>query len=120
MIDESTMYWVTRLDYICVFLEATVIIALLAFILFEAMFVVDFQTHTNECGPNKRILRLALAALVVALLASTVRVFTPTTKEYAAIKIVPAIANDENIRGEAGELYELAKAWLKEQVKEEK
>ena len=39
----------------------------------------------------------------------------PNTKEYAAIKVIPAIANNEDVQREAGELYSLTKDWLKEQ-----
>ena len=56
---------------------------------------------------------LATAAWAVAVMAA---IFLPSTKTAAAMVIIPAIANNEAIQKEAGDLYQLAKQALREAV----
>jgi len=45
--------------------------------------------------------------------------FVPTTKEYAAIKLIPAIMNNQEVRAEAKDAYELMKDWLRDKAEAE-
>jgi hypothetical protein len=56
----------------------------------------------------------------VAVLAVLVNAFLPDSKTAAAVVLIPAIANNETVQKEAGELYQLAKDGLRELVKPEK
>jgi len=40
--------------------------------------------------------------------------FVPTTKDLVAIKLIPAIVNNEDVQGVGVEFIDLAKDWLKE------
>lgn len=50
----------------------------------------------------------------INILFSTAYVLTPSMKEYCAIKVVPAIINNEKIQEFSDELYKLGVDWLKE------
>ena len=50
----------------------------------------------------------------INILFSTAYVLTPSMKEYCAIKVVPAIVNNEKIQEFGDELYKLGVDWLKE------
>jgi hypothetical protein len=55
-------------------------------------------------------------ALVIGLTYALV----PSTKEYAAIKVIPLLLNSEStatVQKDAGALYNLAVEWAKEQLK---
>ncbi len=48
------------------------------------------------------------------VIAELIRVFTPTTKEMAAIIVIPAIVNNQDIKELGGEIPKLAREWLEE------
>ena len=50
----------------------------------------------------------------INILFSTAYVLIPSMKEYCAIKVVPAIVNNEKIQEFSDELYKLGVDWLKE------
>lgn len=56
--------------------------------------------------------RIATFALPLALIVA----FLPSSKTAAAMYVIPAIANNETLRSEAGDLYKLAKEALKQAV----
>lgn len=64
-------------------------------------------------GCRTWIRRLGLAAS----LAFVGLILTPTSEQAAAIYVIPRIANSQEIKKEAGEIYDLAKDWLKKQTK---
>lgn len=64
--------------------------------------------------------RVSGVSLLVCVLIMFGSVFIPSSKALAAIYLLPKIANNQEIRGEAAEIYSLAKEWLADQVKEEK
>ena len=52
--------------------------------------------------------------LPINILLSLAYVLTPSTKEYCAIKVVPAIVNNAKVQEFGDELYRLGVDWLKE------
>ena len=119
MIDQSTIYWVTRMDAVCVFLEALAIACAFAacIVLVVAVIFPVASGDKSAAEPSIRTARkwacfLALGVLVFGV----ARVATPTTHELAAILVIPKIANSEVLQKEAGDLYDLAKQWLSEQA----
>lgn len=117
MITESSMYWLTRMDYICHAL--VVILAISGFTIGIVSFAIAMTYNSYEEKANAVCKHVIIPAFIVLILASVGRIFTPTTKELAVIKVVPAIANNETLREDAGELYTLAKEWLKDTLKVE-
>ena len=68
-------------------------------------------------GVGKFAVRMLLFAMLPLWTAATL---IPSTKTAAAMVVIPAIANNETIRKEAGDLYALAKQALREAVTDEK
>ena len=55
---------------------------------------------------------IVLSAFI--LLGATISALIPTTKEMAAIVVIPAVANSESVRGLGEGIVNLAKDWMKE------
>ena len=126
MITTTQMYWLTRLDNVhdllCGILVATFIaLGILSVIAGIATFVSDTEEDRQKAAFARRVW---LGAALIALLSGLIHVFTPTTKELAAIIVVPKIANStlvtEKIPQELSELYTLAKQYMIESLKEKK
>ena len=122
MIDESTMYWITRLDKLDGLLYGMLIVFTVVSVVLTVTCFISSMTRHND--PNdERVFQLvrwvAPVALLLFLLSAAGWLFVPTTKEYAAIKMIPALVNNPKVQDEAKEVYALAKEWLKDQVKDE-
>ena len=124
MITTTQMYWLTRLDNVhdllCGILVATcVAFGVLSVIAGIATFVSDSEDEQRKVAFVWRMWRYIM---LTVLAAGTIKVFTPTTKELAAIIVVPKIANStlvtEKIPQELSELYTLAKQYMIESLKE--
>ena len=103
MITAMQMYWLVILDNIV----ATSIILMAAGI---ASSIVAFLGHTIDSWPRWPL----VTSLVMALIAMTTLTFVPTTKQAAAIIIVPKLANSEKVQTVGNHLYELAVEWMEE------
>ena len=116
MIDGWTLYWITRLDGLNILLQifgGVAVAVIFVSIIFGGM------CHAEE-GKWPRIASWGSGiGGLLAMLVAMACVLVPTTKEAAVILVVPAIANNETVQGEAGELYQLAKHWLEKQAGEE-
>lgn len=106
------MYWFVKLDDIICLIE------LLAFIsgMWTAIhgirwinWVVDEKYDTPTTAP-----KMCAWGVVVTTLFIAVATFIPSTKQLAAIMIVPRIVNNEKVQTVGNELYTLAFDWLKE------
>lgn len=125
MIDESTMYWITRLDSLHSVLRglsiAFGIISGILLVIFLAATIPGWDTADEVTAGKVRRRTGRIFAVVgplfLILLFSWALV--PTTKEYAVIKLIPAVVNNVKVQDEAKDLYNLAKDWLKDKVKEE-
>lgn len=103
MITTTQMYWLVTMDgivYACAVIAA--ILALAAFLLIPMALDDDIPKWTPPV--------FALAALAFALVA----VFVPTTRQMAAILVVPKIANSEKVQTVGNKLYDLAVEWMDE------
>jgi predicted PurR-regulated permease PerM len=125
MIDESTMYWITRLDALHSVLQGlsivSGIIGAVVMIVFLTAAIPGWDTLDEVTAKVVRrrsgiILAVASSLFLIFLFAWAL---TPTTREYAAIKLIPAVVNNSKVQDEAKDLYDLVKDWLKDKVKEE-
>lgn len=115
MITSWEMYWFTRLDGVHDSAIAVLVLASVA-----ALFcAVGYGVAVSE--EDDSMLRRVRPMLVLTLLAMTVgaaaAILVPTTKEMAAIKVVPLIANSESVKkiGDVGNnMLDLANEWLLE------
>lgn len=59
--------------------------------------------------------KIAFAVLLpLGFILSAAHVFIPSTKEYCAIKVIPAIVNNEKIQDLGNEFYKLGLEWIKD------
>ena len=115
------LYWILMLDNIretcigfSIILGSAAVIAGIFWMILGAAPVDESDKRIARTG--RRVFCVALPLLVAFVLAMT---FLPTTKQMAAILVLPKIATEENIEAvqeEAGDLYGLAKDWLEDQV----
>ena len=130
-ITPSMIYWLTRLDeFIFLFGIVFVCIVIVALVNIVGGFIAMDTAHDNRCrcyGNQNEVpkdearmrTRFTRAAKfgVAALLVGVVNSFIPSTKQAAAIIVIPKIANSEIVAemgDTAKELVVLAKAWLVE------
>lgn len=116
MITPSTIYWITRFDDIRTGLAtlaiAILVLAALALVLFLAAAENVAREHEMECA--KLAFCLAFALVLLAAVAGGVRAFVPTTKDAAAMAVLPALANSEKVQTVGNAVYDLAVEWLEE------
>ena len=126
---ETMIYWITRLNRIHNFCDGIQTIALLfAVIGFIILLVAAILKHMAEAdgtdsevkmssGVCKMSCKIWIPALCVAMICSFARIFTPTTQELVAIKVIPQIAstnNVEKIKGISKDLFDITANWLKD------
>lgn len=102
-ITPMEMYLITSLDGIVVAgMFITCIFTLCAFVSFGMM--LDNCIHWI----------LPLLFGVIAFISLVIVIFTPSTKQMAAILIIPQIANSEKVEKIGNGLYDLAIEWMNE------
>lgn len=115
-ITESTIYWWTRLDDVRNGLMACGSFVLAGIIVATIGLGITRCDVEDTLWPRRYWLYMVpLTFLCVALMLSTV--FIPSERDYALIKVVPAIANNEAIAAEASEFYDMAKEALRQQLR---
>lgn len=125
MITESTMYWITRLDSIknvsgtlAIVSGVLAVISTIAAVAVSAASCADPSDESKQTAKTLRRCN-AYIALVFFVFVS-VATLTPTSKEFAVIKVVPMIANSEaleTVSKDGKEIYsmgiEALKNWIK-------
>ncbi len=112
MVTSWTIYWLTRLDWICGSLEGAIIISLVIAGLLGFAFI-PASVEESEYY-MKGIPVWIRKMLAIAAIAASVRCFIPSTKEMAAIIVIPAIANSQTATELGSATVTLAKEWLEE------
>lgn len=114
MITPSTIYWLTRCDAIKALTTglAFVSAALAVFVFVASKLSEEMPEEETTKNPFGRgFYKTALAIFITALLGST---FLPSTKEMAAIIVIPRIANAKNVQQLGEGIVTLAQGWLRE------
>lgn len=138
MITTTQMYWLTRLDAVKAFLGhgLAACFTLLAMILMVAAALTfclgtftgngAYETFSGRTKDelesiHARLRRVSARCAVAVLLllpagvaSSLLDALLPTTREMAAIVMVPAIVNNERVQTVGNKLYDLAAEWLDE------
>ena len=99
MITPTQMYWLVTLDSIKELMVALCAISAIAIISAIICWV------END---SKKAQRFAVASVAVLTIALMGVVFIPSTKQMAAIIVVPRIANSEKVASVGNRLYDLA------------
>lgn len=135
---ESTMYWITRLDNIYLFcnglgilLTILAVVGTITLAIFKIVKEVnrefnrgddldrDFKSASNAIAALKFP---TISCIIGAVFMSFVIIFIPTTKEMAAIKVIPQFATQENcqkLQAISKDLLDITAKWL-EDVKNSK
>ena len=129
IITGCQIYWLTRCDEIKALLEPGFGWGLFWFVSTVALLISTIVGVATEGSPEDSdeydIFRIATAAKRVSkpacivisafiLLGATISALIPTTKEMAAIVVIPAVANSESVQGLGEGIVNLAKDWMKE------
>ena len=113
MITTTQMYWLTRLDAIVSFGVCLILVSISALII--GFTYIAITTGSPYDSDFKSMFKcLVKWALPFALLGASVCTFVPTTKQMAAILIIPRIANSEKVQQAGNKLYDLAVEWMDE------
>ena len=129
---ESMIYWITRLDGIhgfCFGIQtiaviSTIIGAIAALVSGGLKAASEADGSEDEAKLAASICRVSckvwIPAFCIAMVCSLARTFTPTTKEMIAIKVIPQIANVENvekIKDISKDMLDITSDWLKDMRK---
>ena len=128
MITPTMMYWITRLDGLRGFLhcfdELTAILIIICLVISGVAGIICTMIISNSWessdkiveDPNYKLVRSVrnyaakftfCVFLPINILLSLAYALTPSTKEYCAIKVVPAIVNNAKVQEFGDELYRL-------------
>lgn len=129
IITGCQLYWLTRCDEIKALLEPGFGWGLFWFVSTVALLFSTIAGAATEGSPENSeyydIFRIATVAKRISkpvcivfsafiLLGATISALIPTTKEMAAIVVIPAVANSESVQGLGEGIVTLAKDWMKE------
>ena len=121
MITGWEIYWFTRLDPIRGLAGMTAVIGLILFVLVFLLYPAFCDIFAHDDGKRKKSLawsaRSQIAVFSATVLCAFAHALTPTTREMAAIKVIPIIANPESMQklGDVGDnMLDLANEWLRE------
>lgn len=127
---ESMIYWITRLDGIhgfCFGIQTIAVISTVigAIVAFVALCIKVSLEESNDdarfaSGICKIACKVWIPAFCIAIMCSLARTFMPTTKEMIAIKVIPQIANVNNIekiKDISKDMLDITSDWLKDMRK---
>lgn len=131
MISPWTIYWIMQLDSINTGLNILSFLTGGLVVILSVASAVHYSADPAEWASkemkvsaeraNERAPKIKTFAVRIAVFAFLPSFFLgillPSSKVAAAMVLIPAIANNETVQKEAGELYQLAKDGLKELVK---
>lgn len=123
MITPMQMYWLLKLDDIgttfSIIVGASIIIVLIS------AFLYCISKGAEDEATTKISVHMLILSLICSIIFLILNTFLPTTKQMAAIYVVPAIANNEKIQQIGGktldisnQLLDLTKEYLVEQAKD--
>jgi len=120
VVTPCQMYWLTRCDGICDLAHTMFMLFLILFTV-TALFatvgtVVSFSEPDDEqVYKTANLLRMATFALALcAVFFGAVKAFVPTTREMAAILVVPRVANSKTVEDLGRDVVNLARDWMQE------
>lgn len=108
------IYWITRLEGINVLFGFMLVFSLLTAGVTGVMCVMALSEGDSDEPEFKVCLKICKRAVFVFIVAIIGFIMTPTTKEAAAIVVVPKIANSETVHELGTNFVQLANEWLVE------
>lgn len=114
-ITELEMYLITRMTPISLLLEAVFATSIVSTTFLYVMYLMSKADDCFDAPWLKTALkRFALAALVSGILSMAI----PDTREMAAIKVLPAISRNTEIKSSAKALVDIATKYMAKQTGE--
>lgn len=105
-ITPEMMYWLTRCDSIC---TASGILAVAFAILFAFTIIpIIIGDESRACFV------ICPLAFVIGMIFAAMCVFVPSTKEMAAIYVIPKIASSQTVKDLGEGVVTLAREWIEE------
>jgi dihydroorotase-like cyclic amidohydrolase len=123
IITSTEMYWLLKLDDIRgLFIAVAVFTAIAGGITTIARMVMcgPLSEDTDE-SLQSRVRKASNLTLIAAFVFGMIATFLPSTKQYAAIKVIPLILNSDALKqvaADASDLYSLGIKGLKEALTE--
>ena len=117
MITTSQMYWITMLNSICATLFTLIVLlgmTMLGLLIGGCSLRSDYSTTEHGYSTGKRLHKAVLLLVPPFLFLVFALALVPTTRQMAAILIVPRIANSEKVQQAGNKLYDLAIEWMNE------
>ena len=135
MVTETFVYWFTRLNHLHHFAGGlTFLLGLIALasgigiiVCYSIKCVASTETPTSYQPQEaldktvntmqvvyKKLSKIFIICAISCVSMNATMTFVPTTKEMAAIYVIPKIANNEQLQNIGNEIMELATEWLKE------
>ena len=117
IITTAQMYWLTRLTPLghgvgfIIFLLALVALGLL---LLGLMLQDPCEVSDEGHSFGRKLIKGSPFVAVLAVILLIANCLLPTTKEMAAILIIPRVANSEKVQTVGNHLYDLACEWMEE------
>lgn len=111
MITENMIYWITRFDALNGLAAFFIALSLIGIVV-TLPFILNFPDD-GETRICKWVIGVCSSIFLVMVLVLT---FLPTTKEMCAIKVIPAIANNEKINDISNFMLDSAKEWIKQSL----
>ena len=117
IITTAQMYWLTRLTplgqgvgVIIFLLAASTFGLLISGLLMQEPGAFEDETHRI----GRKLVKASPLVAVLAAILLIANCLLPTTKEMAAILIIPRVANSEKVQTVGNHLYDLACEWMEE------
>ena len=117
IITTAQMYWLTRLTplghgvaFIIFILAALTFGLLISGLLMQDPCEFRDETH----GIGRKLVKASSFVAVLAVILLIANCLLPTTKDMAAILIIPRVANSEKVQTVGNHLYDLACEWMEE------
>ena len=122
MITPTQMYWLVKLDDMrhvlsCIMwlpIVLAVVVGVMAFATFMMTIDGDRETKKEAVSDIARLAILFVSMLLIVVALQVAVAFVPSTKQMAAIIVVPKIANSEKVQTVGNQLYDLAVEWMNE------
>ena len=111
MITPMKMYWLLKLDDV---LNISTLVFILAMFSLVLCFIVGTIYEGDVCCEDayKKLRRVRNVSFWFGLFFGSIMTFLPTTKQLAAIYVVPAIANNEKIQQIGGKTLDISNQLL--------
>jgi hypothetical protein len=114
MITPSLVYWITRLEGINALFAILLAFSIVTAIVTGVICLMALTDGGDSEPEFKLCLKICKRAGFVGIVAAIGVIMLPTTKEAAAIVVIPKIANSETVQELGSNFVQLANDWLVE------